>query len=193
MSDNEKNTNTNTQLVENGYKITKRDEIAECFDSYCMTITETLKIEKTHRSEVIEPFSHPVVNAEFRIRKCRLHPIIVRLRRITLKSDTLEFRLFEPAEAWHVISRLDNSKKASGDLPTYIFKPASDLSFSAVTKLVNEMVKKCTLPDRFKLTDVSPVFKSGDEHFKTTMANYCPFITIKGLSAPSFKTIPTMF
>ena len=56
-SDKVKNTNTNIQLTENGHTITKRDEIAECFNSYFTTITDTLDIEKAPASVVIEPFS----------------------------------------------------------------------------------------------------------------------------------------
>ena len=74
LSDKVKNTNTNIQLIENGYTITKRDEIADCFNSYFTTITETLNIEEAPTREVIEPFSHPVGNS---IRKFRSHPSIV--------------------------------------------------------------------------------------------------------------------
>ena len=57
LSDKVKNTNTNIQLIENGHTITKRDQIAECFNSYFTTITETLNTEKAPTSVVIEPFS----------------------------------------------------------------------------------------------------------------------------------------
>ena len=63
LSDKVKNTNTNIQLIENGDTITKRVEIAECFNYYSTTITETLNIEKAPTSEIIEPFSHPVIDA----------------------------------------------------------------------------------------------------------------------------------
>ena len=77
LPDKLKNAHTNIQLIENGHTITKRDEIAECFNSYFTTIRETLNIEKAPTSEVIEPFSHPVVDS---IRKFRLHPSIVKIR-----------------------------------------------------------------------------------------------------------------
>ena len=89
LSDKVKNTNTNIQLIENGDTITKRDEIAECFNSYFTIITETLNIEKAPASEVIEPFSHPVV---YTITKFRLHQSIVKVRQITKESYTFEFR-----------------------------------------------------------------------------------------------------
>ena len=122
------------------------------------TITERPNIEKVPTSDFIEPFSHPVVDA---IRKFKLHYSVIKSRKMTWGSDIFEFRLFEPVEVWDEINRLDNTKKTSGDLPTHIFKLSYDLSFSAVTKLANEMVQRCIFPEKLKFADVSPVFKSG--------------------------------
>ena len=53
LSDKVKNTNTNITLVENGRTISKNDKVAECFNSYLATITETLNIENAPTSDVI--------------------------------------------------------------------------------------------------------------------------------------------
>ena len=58
------------------------------------------------------------------------------------EDAVFQFRPFDPAEVWDEINRLDASKKTSGDLPAHILKLTSDLSFSAVTKLANEMVEQ---------------------------------------------------
>ena len=179
LSDKVKNTNTNIQLIENGNTITKRDEIAECFNSYFTTITETLNIEKAPTSEIIEPFSHPVIDA---IKKFRLHQSIVKIKQINKGSDFFEFRPFEPAEVWDEINRLDTTKKTSGDVPTHILKLTSNLSFSAVTKLANEMVQQSTFPDELILADFSPVIKGGDTALKN---NYLPIGVLSSLSKVS--------
>ena len=98
---------------------------------------------------------------------------------MTKESDRFVFRPFEPAEVWDEINRLDTTKKTSGDSPTHILKLTSDISFSAVTKLANEMVEECTFPDELKLADVSPVFKSGNTTVKT---NYRPISVLLSLS-----------
>ena len=98
---------------------------------------------------------------------------------MALGSDIFEFRLFTHAELWDEINRLDNTKKTSGDLPTHILTLTSDLSFSAVTKLVNEMVQRCIFPEQLKFADVSPVFKSGDV---TKKNSYCPISVFPSLS-----------
>ena len=49
---------------------------------------------------------------------------------------------------------------------THILNSTIDHSFSAVTKLANEMVQQCTIPDKLKLAGASPVFKSGDRTLK---------------------------
>ena len=85
LSDKVKSTTSNIQLIENRNTITKRDEIAECFNSYFTTITEKLNIEKAPTSEIIEPFSHPEIDA---IVKFRFHQSIVKIRQINKESDT---------------------------------------------------------------------------------------------------------
>ena len=98
---------------------------------------------------------------------------------MTRGRDIFEFRLFKPAEFWDEKNRLDNTKKTSADLPTHIFKLTSDLSFSAVTKLANEMVQRCVFPEKLKFADVSPVFKNGDV---TKKNNYRQISVLPSLS-----------
>ena len=95
------------------------------------------------------------------------------------EDAVFQFRPFEPTEVWDEINRLDASKKTSGDLPAHILKLTSDLSFSAVTKLVNEMVEQCIFPEQLKHADVSPVFKNGDA---TVKKNFRPISVLSSLS-----------
>ena len=169
--------NTNMQLIENRNTMINRDEIAECFNSYFATITETLNIEKAPTGEVIGPVSHQVVDA---IKKFRLHhQSIVQVGPMTRESDTFDFCPFEPAEVWDKLNCLDTSKKTSGDVPTHILKLTSYLSYSAVTKLANKIAQQCTFPDEIKLADVSPVFKSGETALEN---NYRPISVLPSLS-----------
>ena len=73
---------------------------------------------------------------------------------------------------------------------THILKLTSDLSFSAVTKLANEMVQKSTFPDELKLADVSPVFKIGDTVLKN---NYRPIRVLSSLSKVSERLLLKQF
>ena len=97
---------------------------------------------------------------------------------------------FEPAEVWDEINRLDTTKKTSGDVPTHILKLTSDISFSAVTKLANEMAQQSTFPDELKLTDVSPVFKGGDTALKN---NYRRISVLSSLSKVSERLLLKQF
>ena len=144
LSDKVTNTNTNITLFENRRTMSKSDEIAECFNSYFATITETLKIDQAPTSDVIEPSPHPVFEA---IQKFRSHPSVIKVRQMVDENAVFQFHHFEPAEVWDKINRLDASKKTSGDLPVHILKLTSDLSFGAVTKLANEMVEQCIFPE----------------------------------------------
>ena len=132
LSDKVTNTNTNITLVENGRTMSKSDEIAECFNSYFATITETLNIDQAPTSDVIEPSPHPVFEA---IQKFRSHPSVIKIRQMVEENAVFQFRHFEPAEVWDEINRLDASKKTSGDLPIHILKLTSDLSFGRLLNL----------------------------------------------------------
>ena len=101
-----------------------------------------LNTEKAPTIEVIEPFSHPVVDS---IRKFRLHQSIVKIRQMNRGNDTFEFRPFKPAEVWDEINRLDITKKANWGVPSHIFKLTSDLSFIAETKLANDRFNSARL------------------------------------------------
>ena len=62
--------------------------------------------------------------------------------------------------------------KTSGDVPLHVLKLTPDLSFSALTKLANEVVQQCTFPDELNLADV---FKSGDTTLKKTIVQLVSF------------------
>ena len=95
------------------------------------------------------------------------------------ENGVFRFRVFEPAEVWNEVNRLDTTKTTSGDLPAHILKITSDLSFSAVTQLANEIAQQCKFPNKFKLADVSQVFKSGDT---TEEKNFRPISVRSSLS-----------
>ena len=107
-------------------------------------------LSKLLKVKLLNHYLNPVIDA---IKKFRLHQSIAKIRQINKESDTFEFRPIEPAEVWDEINRLDTTKKTSWDVPTHILKLTSDLSFSAVTKLANEMVQQSTFPDEVKLAD----------------------------------------
>ena len=169
------NINTNITLVENGHTMSKSDEIAECFNSYFATITETLNINQAPTIDVIKVSPHPVFEV---IQKFRSHPSVIKIRQMVEENAVFQFHHFKPAEVWDEINRLDASKKTSGDLPVHILKLTSDLSFGAVTKLANEMVQQCIFPEKLKLADVSPVFKNGDA---TVKKNFHPISVLSSL------------
>ena len=137
----------------NGRTISKNDEIAECLNSYYVTITETLNIDQAPTSDLVEPSPHPFFEA---IQKFRSHPNVIKIRHIVEESAVFQFYRFEPADIWDEINRLGASKNTSGNLPTHILMLTSDLSFSAATKLANKMVEQCTFPEKLK-TIVNPL------------------------------------
>ena len=79
---------------------------------------------------------------------------------------------------WVEVNHVDSAKRTNGHLPAYIPKSTSDLSFSSVTKLANEIVQNCVLSVKLQLAVDSPVFKSDDAKMKR---NFRPFSVLSPL------------
>ena len=95
--------------------------------SYFATKTATLNIEQATTSDVIEPFLHPVFEA---MQKFRSHTIVIKIRQIVRENGVFKFRLFEPADIWDEVNRLETTKKTSGDLLAHVFRITADPSLS---------------------------------------------------------------
>ena len=68
------------------------------------------------------------------------------------------------------LSGLDRHK-ATIDIPNYLIKIASNLLSTPLTSLFNESIESGIVLDIFKISKVTPVFKTGAV---TDPGNYCP-------------------
>ena len=170
------NSTRKVTLIDKGVLLSKDEEVSECFNTYFVNITDTLKIERAPSIKIHDPIEHPVDAAILRYSK---HPSIIRIKERVNDANKFVFQTFEYSEVWDEINHLNIRKKTSGDIPSHILKMTSDLSFNKVTNIANSMVQSCIFPDPLKLADVSPVYKDGTS---TSKSNCRPISVLSAFS-----------
>ena len=113
------------------------------------------------------------------MRKYENHPSIARIEINIRTEEIFEFQPVSSLEVWNEINQLNLSKKTSGDLSTDIVKSISGSYLEYFTYFVNQVFADCTLPDKLKLANVSPIFKLGDSFFKK---NFRPISVLSAIS-----------
>ena len=87
----------------------------------------------------------------------------------------------DSAQAELALSGLDRHK-ATIDIPNYLIKIASNLLSTPLTSLFNESIESGIVSDIFKISKVTPVFKTGT---MTDPGNYRPIAVL----SPFAKTL----
>lgn len=143
-----------SMIVHNNTEYTKKGDIANKLNEFFSSIGCDLasKIEDT--GDDATSFIHNVPSSSF-----TLHPVTT--TEIKQRLDSL------------------NTKKISPDIPYYLIKIASDVLTEPVTYIINESIKKGVVPDAFKISCITPIFKSGD---KTDPSNYRPISILPSLN-----------
>ena len=59
---------------------------------------------------------------------------------------------------------LDCTKKTGGYISNNILKTSADVSCSIIKDCINRSFQSCKFPDKLKLTEITPVNKTGDFH-----------------------------
>ena len=83
--------------------LSKDKEISECFNTYFVNITDTLKIGRAPCVTIHGPLEHPVHAAILRYSK---HTSIIRIKERANDTNRFAFQAFKYSEVWHEINRL---------------------------------------------------------------------------------------
>lgn len=150
----QKNEETNTIRDQNGIVISEPSEIAESFNDYFINIGKKLakRIEK------------PLNYVEHK----KIH------------ANTIFMNPTDEQEIKNVIFELKNKKAPGFDgLKAETLKLISDDIKKPLTVIINRSLETGEFPSAFKLSVVTPIYKSGD---KTDMNNYRPISLISNLA-----------
>ena len=163
-------------IVEKETVLPDDKQIAECMNNYLVNVTKTLNIEKWPDKESTMNTDDVVLKA---IHKYSHHPSIIAIKSNVNVIAKFNFEHIFPEEVLKKVKQLDDSKSASGDIPTKIIKDTIDISVNKITDCFNASIHECSFPKAMKFGDISPIPKNNE---KTSNVDYRPICTLTPLS-----------
>ena len=154
-------------LIENDVVITDKKELAKLFNNYFVHIVDDVQDIKEHNFGN-EFSAHPSIRAiaEENRRKNAIH--------------NFNFKYTNKTQVEKLLSNI-NARKACGHdtiTPRLLKESASAIS-GPLAELMNESIKQCKYPSRWKMGQVTPLFKKNDELSKE---NYRPVTVLPALN-----------
>ena len=170
--------NNKIVLVEDDEIISDDTEVAEIFNSFFVTVTESLGIKENNDNiSGTEGILDPI---EKSIQKYSNHPSILRIKNRFVNADSFTFNPVSLEEMETEIKRL-NSKKATTfkNIPPKILKNNSDICSEPLQEIFNNCIGNSTFPDELKCADVSSLHKQKES---TVKKNYRPISVLPTVS-----------
>ena len=170
--------NSSLTRIENGKMISKDSEIAEIFNNYFATITDSLGI--SINDSVLLPTDGILHAVDKAVRKYDAHPSICKIRENVKIANKFEFKEVSICDIAIQIKQL-NSKMASpvDSIPARITKENSDVFSVVIKSLSNSHMSKWTFPEEQKVGDITSPFKQEDTFSKK---NYRPITVLPSVS-----------
>ena len=162
-------------LLENENILTNDYDIATVFNKFFSNITGSLAIPRWNLG-FSSSSNDPVTCA---IEKFKDHPSILSIEGRFETENAFEFSHVTVEEVYEEITRLDSSKKTSGDIPIKVLKDVATVSAPALTHCFNVGVDSSIFPDELKIADVVPVHK---KDATTDKLNYRPISLLTTIS-----------
>ena len=170
--------NNKIVLVEDDEIIFDDTEVAEIFNSFFVTVTESLGIKENNDDiSDTEGILDPI---EKSIQKYSNHPSILRIKNRFVNADSFTFKPVSLEEMETEVKRL-NPKKATTfkNIPPKILKNNSDICSEPLQEIFNNCIGNSNFPDELKCADVSSLHKQKES---TVKKNYRPISVLPTVS-----------
>ncbi len=165
-------------LIEEGKIVSNESEVAETFNNFFVTITESLGIIE-NENIILDPegISDPIEQILFRFSR---HPSIQKIRSLNGDTGSFSFKKVSVDNMKNEIDELNPSKSTTfKSIPPKLLKNESDLVSTPLQIIFNNSVEQSSFPDELKLADVSSLFK---KEVKTFKGNYRPISVLPTVS-----------
>ena len=146
-------------LIEKDELLLKNKKVADVFNSYFQSITDSLDLFKWplgSKDQIYDSID-------------RIIDSFVTKRNYKITSK-FSFKPVSQEFVKDIVNNLSSNKAAGGEIPVKILKEC-DFSFHFLTNCINEAIKNKNFPDSLKLSNIVPVHKKKD---KTDKTNYRP-------------------
>ena len=165
-------------LIEDGRILSNDIEVAECFNEYFSTITDSLDIGPLFK-EVQEQLTveQMVLRA---ITKYENHSSIKVIKQhVPPNGQSFKFSHVTPNQVLKQIDLLNKNKSNSGKIPTGMVKETGTIICPYLTDCINTAINDFQFPNELKEADVTPLFKKGDPNYK---GNFRPISVLPACS-----------
>ena len=157
-------------LIEEGKIVSKESDVAETFNDFFVTITDSLGI--VENKEIVldsNDFTDPIDQILFKFSR---HPSIQKIRSLKQNAGSFSFEKVSIENIKNEISELNPSKASTfKNIPPKLLKSQAELVSATLQIIFNNTLEHSTFPDELKLADVSSLFK---KEVKTFKGNYRP-------------------
>ena len=173
-------------LVESGEIISEDEQISEILNSFFAGSVQSLDIqENRYITNPTDGLTDPINIA---LKKFESHPSILKIKK---KISTSVFS-FTPVSLENVNDAIESldPKKANTyqNIPVKNLKENIDVTSVILHRIFNEAILNCKFPDKLKLADISPHYKTDDA---TDKKNYRPISILPPVSKLLEKLLHT--
>ena len=171
-------------LIENKEIVSDDEHVAEIFNNFFCNAVKNLNIDYYEHFSFDKYFickgteiNDPILKA---IEKYENHPSILKINETTSQNKYFCFKHTDLKSVLLEISNLNVTKSAPIEsMPAKVLKDISDTIAPKIVTDFNVSVTTGVFPQRQKLADITPIFKSDDKPFK---GNYRPVSILPALS-----------
>ena len=174
FSDKDKSGDSSFQLLEGDMIVEDNDKIADIFNHYFNTITDSLNIPKWTNGHKLNGNE----NLENIVDYFSEHPSILAIKQ-KFPNLHFSFRKVNTEEVCKVVRSLNVSKSVGGKIPVRLLKLAEAQCAPILTSLFNDALETGIFPSELKLADIVPCHK---KDATTDKSNFRPVSLLPTIS-----------
>ncbi|XP_065667596.1 uncharacterized protein LOC136087900 [Hydra vulgaris] len=177
FSDKSTNSNERITLAENGNIISDSSLLTNIFNKYFINVALPSSMADHIKWSFSPCTSDPVESA---IKKYVDHPSIRNIKnKFKMNAHNFKFHCISPDDITKIIGSVNEKKKTSGEIPTFMLTSYLIYFRDSLTDCINNSILDGTFPSFLKMADVLPCLKKNDP---TDKANYRPISILPALS-----------
>ena len=156
-------------------KILKHEEkIANTLNKYFSTLTKKLKLKPQKKLRTSKKEIKKIINS------FKDNPSIKKIKSHFLEDEVFSFREVTNDEILDAIKSLPTNKSSTfDDIPAKLLKDSAVIYSPILMKIFNNCLREGKFPDILKYSDITPVFKKGEN---TKKENYRPISSLSNFS-----------
>ena len=152
-------------LIEEGKIVSNESEVAETFNNFFVTITDSLGI--VENEDIVLPsedVNDPIDQISFRFSR---HPSIQKIRSLNGNIGSFSFEKVSVENMKNELDRLNTSKSTTfKSIPPKLLKSECDLVSTPLQIIFDNSIEQSSFPDELNLADVSSLYRKESQNLQ---------------------------